>query len=105
MSALLPVLAVVVSPDELVVGVVKSEVLTAVLEVVAAVVSVVAAVLLALVLLLLVVPADRLLDVMAALSEVAAAPSVAKRPELAAVADEFEPDVTEKVSVPSLEIS
>ena len=54
---------------------------------------------------LVVVPADRLLAEIAALSEVAAAPSVANRRELAAVADGYEPAVTVKSSVPSFESS
>ena len=50
-------------------------------------------------------PADRLLDEIAALSEVAAAPSAPNSPELAVVAEGSEPAVTLKSSVPSLEIS
>jgi hypothetical protein len=50
-------------------------------------------------------PTDRLPAGIAALSLVAAAPSVANRPELYAVADGSDPAVTEKFSVPSLEIS
>jgi hypothetical protein len=48
---------------------------------------------------------DKLLVGIAALSEVAAAPSVANKPELAAVAEGLEPAVTVKVAVPSLESS
>jgi hypothetical protein len=47
----------------------------------------------------------RLSDGIVALSLVAAAPLVPNKPELYAVADGLEPEVTEKLSDPSLEIS
>jgi hypothetical protein len=54
---------------------------------------------------LVAVPAARLAEEIAALAEVAAAPSVANSPELEAVAEGLEPAVTVKLSDPSLEIS
>jgi hypothetical protein len=51
------------------------------------------------------VPTERLPGGIAALSDVAAAPSVANRPELVAVAEGLLPAVTEKVVVPSLDCS